>query len=168
MKWSQLRHRLKGRIAPCLVGVDVHQTRYRHAHDQEGEFWVTVGSERIFSAGSSSYLSSLGKRAAENRHQGATPRQAFEQAWQVVGASGLMLLEQINKDLFTSLNQTVEQMLAHDNPVIRALGIIDARYGKRRLAAFDPANEHVLVQRLFDLRCKAEGITIPASTLIVN
>ena len=78
--------------------------------------------------------------------------------------SGLFLLEQMNKDLFHSLSLTVKDMLEHNNPVIRALAIIDTRYGKRRLATFDPSTEHQLVQRLHDLRCEAEGMAAPASS----
>jgi len=48
-----------------------------------------------------------------------------------------MLFDEINRDLFWSLNQSVEQMLAHANPVVRALALLDGRYGKRRLAKFD-------------------------------
>jgi len=79
-------------------------------------------------------------------------------------SSGLFLLEQVNKDLFCSLSLTVEEMLGHNNPVIRALAIIDARYGKRRLATFDPITEHQLVQRLYNLRCEAEGIAAHTSS----
>ncbi|HEX9172711.1 MAG TPA: hypothetical protein VF861_08615 [Telluria sp.] len=78
---------MKERIATSLGdSIAVNQTRYRHAHDQEGEFWITSGSDRIFSAGSASYLSTLGKLAAENRSLGSSPAQAYEQAWPVMNA----------------------------------------------------------------------------------
>lgn len=91
MRWSQLRKQVKQRIAESVAdSIDVNQTRYRHAHDQEGEFWITCGEDRIFSAGSVSYLSTLSKSAAENRDKGASRAEAYEQAWQVVNASGLI------------------------------------------------------------------------------
>jgi len=164
MQWSQLKKQLKTRIADGLAGsLDVHQTRYRHAHDQEGEFWMTFDRDRIFSAGSLSYLSALGKMTAQSMREGATPAQAYTKAWPAMEASGLMLLEEINRDLFRSLGQTVEAMLESRNPVIRGLAIADTRYGKRRLSAFDAAGEHPLVQRLFQLRCDAEGLRPCAS-----
>jgi hypothetical protein len=163
MRWSQLRKQLKDRFAPSVANkVDFNQTRYRHSHDQEGEFWITLGKERIFSAGSMSYLSTLWQVTAAHKQNGATPAEAYNQAWPEMDAKGLMLLEAINKDLFSSLSQTIDQMLEHSNPVIRALAMLDTRYGKRRLAAFDAAGEHPLVQRLFYLRCEAEGLTPPA------
>lgn len=159
MQWSQLKKQLQTRFAPSVAGrIDLNQTRYRNSHDQEGEFWITLDKTRIFSSGSLSYLSSLGALTAKHRDEGATPAEAFERAWPIMDASGLMLLEQINKDLFSSLGQTVEEMSGQSNPLIRALAMIDTRFGKRRLATFDPTAEHPLVQHLYRLRCEAEGI----------
>jgi hypothetical protein len=165
MRWSQLKKQLHDRFARSVAAsIDLNQTRYRHSHDQEGEFWISFRGSRIFSAGSLSYLSSLGALAAKNRADGSTPAQAYELAWPVMDSSGLFLLEQMKKDLFISLSLTVEEMSEHNNPVIRALAIIDARYGKRRLATFDPITEHDLVQRLHTLRCEAEGIAAHISS----
>lgn len=165
MRWSQLKKQLQDRFAKSIAAtIDLNQTRYRHSHDQEGEFWISFRGSRMFSAGSLTYLSSLGAETSKNRAAGATSAQAYELAWPVMDSSGLFLLEQMNKDLFFSLGLTVEEMLEHNNPVIRALAIIDARYGKRRLATFDPSTEHHLVQRLHHLRCEAEGIAAHTSS----
>ncbi|MCM2565199.1 hypothetical protein O3301_01085 [Janthinobacterium sp. SUN211] len=159
MRWSQLKKQLHDRIAKSVVAsIDLNQTRYRYSHDEEGEFWISFHGSRIFSTGSLSYLSSLAALTAKNRADGSTPAQAYELAWPVMDASGLFLLEQMNKDLFCSLSLTVEEMLDHNNPVVRGLAIIDARYGKRRLAMLNPITEHPLVQRLHNLRCEAEGV----------
>lgn len=159
MRWSQLKKQLQNRFAKSIeASIDLHQTRYRHSHDEEGEFWITLHGSRIFSSGSLSYLGLLGDLTATNRADGSTPAQAYELAWPVMDSSGLFLLERMNKDLFRSLNMTVEEMSQHTNPIIRALAVIDARYGKRRLATFDPTSEHLLVQKLYNLRCGAEGL----------
>lgn len=165
MRWSQLRKQLQDRFADSVVtDIDLHQTRYRHSHDKEGEFWISFRGKQIFSAGSLSYLSALGTLAAKNRDEGATLAEAYEQAWPIMDASDLILLEQLNKDLFESLSQSVDDMLRHCNPVIRALAIVDARYGKRRLATFSTETEHRLVQHLHRLRCEAEGVAFASPT----
>ena len=161
MQWSQLRKRLLDRVASSIQSrIDIHQTRYRNAHDQEGEFWLTVDKERVFSSGSASYLSKLGTVVGEMHADGSTWAEAYERAWPIMESSGLMLLEAINKDLFSALNSSVEEMLEKQNPLIRGLAIVDSRFGKRRLATFDPSNEHDLVKQLFSLRCAAEGVKI--------
>lgn len=166
MQWSQLRKQLGDRLAPGLDNrLDLNQTRYRHSHDQEGEFWMSFHKERIFSAGSLTYLSMLTTTVRAANDRGASWAAAYDQAWPIMEASGHMLLEKINKDLLASLSMAVEDMLGHANPVIRALALADKRFGKRRLAVFDAAGEHPLVLRVFQLRCQAEGLkpTIPAS-----
>lgn len=42
MKWSELKKRIEEKFAESVHGrVEVWATRYRHAHDQEGEAWIT-------------------------------------------------------------------------------------------------------------------------------
>lgn len=159
MQWSQLRKRLLDRVADRIRSrIDIQQTRYRNAPDQEGEIWLTVDKERIFSAGSASYLSKLDALIDELHHQNGDWSEAHEQARPIVEASGLMLLEKVNDDLRDSLNQSIDEMLEHSNPLVRGLAILDSRYGKRRIAAFDACGEHPLVQRLFAMRCEAEKV----------
>ena len=67
-------------------------------------------------------------------------------------ARGVWSQHDIIDDMFTSLGQTVEQMLGSPHPFIRALAILDARCGQRRLARLDMANEHELVVRFHALR----------------
>lgn len=99
MQWSKLKKQVKERIAKCLANsIEINQTRYRHSHDQEGEFWITFGKERIFSAGSLTYLSKLGQIVSDNRANGAPLAEAYKQAWPILGNQGIMLLEEINKD----------------------------------------------------------------------
>jgi len=159
MQWSQLKKQLESRFAKGVAArVALHQTRYRHSHDQEGEFWITLDKNRIFSSGSLSYLTSLSALTAKHRGEGDTTAHAYKRAWPILDASGLFLLEQINKDLFLSLSLGIDEMLASTSPVVRALALIDSRFGKRRLAAFDPASEHLLIEGLYCLRCDVEGV----------
>lgn len=51
-------------------------------------------------------------------------------------------------------------ILAHEDPMVRALGMLDARLGKRRLKAVDAPDDHPLVQALYALRREAEGLPV--------
>lgn len=72
-----------------MDSLDFNQTRYRHSHDQEGEFWITFQKDRVFSAGSLTYLVELGKRTTAAHERGATWAQAYDEAFPVMDASGL-------------------------------------------------------------------------------
>ena len=49
MKWSQLKKRIEESFADSVRGrVEVWNTRYRRAHDDAGEAWITIDKQRVF------------------------------------------------------------------------------------------------------------------------
>jgi len=59
----------------------------------------------------------------------------------------------LSKALFESLNQSLlDIMLSSPLPLIRAIAVMDARFGKRRLEKFDASQEHELVSIAYKLR----------------
>ncbi len=158
MRWSQLKKRIEANFAEKVDGrLEIWQTRFRKAHDQEGEFWITIDGKRVFSSGSETYLKQLGSIVTEAHSAGASWAEAYTEAWPIMNHSGLFLLEKINRDLFESLNLSIEEIINHKNPIVRALGMIDRRFGMRRLKQFDPSAETELVKLLFHFRCEIEG-----------
>ncbi len=150
MKWTKLKQLVEARFAPEAVGrVQVHTTRYRHAHDQEGEFLVTLDGDKIYGA---AYYRYLKARAAMEADAGA---QDIEGKLEAQGVADHVAL---HRAMFESLSQSVEEMLASPRPLIRALGVLDARCGKRRLARLDDADEHDLVRRVHQLR-RSSGVS---------
>ena len=56
---------------------------------------------------------------------------------------------------------TVAKSLKSEDPITRALAMIDARVGKRRLRQLaSRSDEHPLVRLFLGLRCEAEGVSI--------
>lgn len=53
-----------------------------------------------------------------------------------------------------------EDILKHHDPMVRAVGMLDKRLGKRRLKALTVEEEHPLVQALHALRREAEGLPV--------
>ncbi|MFC7513559.1 hypothetical protein ACFQUU_00930 [Herbaspirillum sp. GCM10030257] len=48
MQWSQLKKSLEASFAESVRGrVEVWATRYRHAHEQAGEAWITFDKHRL-------------------------------------------------------------------------------------------------------------------------
>lgn len=64
-------------------------------------------------------------------------------------------------DLVEYLNLPIEDIVRSETPMIRAIGMLDARVGKRTLRKLDIDNENPLAQRLFRLRCESEGMPVP-------
>jgi hypothetical protein len=170
MKWSQLKKRIEDNFADSVKGrVEVWNTRYRKAHDDEGKAWITIDKQRVFSIGTYTYdveSNREAKRIQEesgctdyrdpNQYEGY--RLAHQQADKIVHDRGVFPLWKVNMALFDSLSMSIENIIKSENPIIRAFGIIDKRFGKRRLREFDDTNEHTLVRMLYRFRCEAEGI----------
>ena len=58
------------------------------------------------------------------------------------------------------LSLSFEDALKSDNPVFKALAMIDKRLGKRRLRDIKLSNnEHPLVKELYKLRCDVAGMS---------
>jgi hypothetical protein len=53
---------------------------------------------------------------------------------------------------------SADEILTSENPIIRAIGMLDRRIGIRRLKKIDIKSEHPLVAATYIFRCKAEGL----------
>lgn len=151
MKWTKLKQRIEARFAAEAIGrVHVHTTRYRYAHDHEGEFLVTLDGKKIYGT---AYYQYWKARVALCAKHGGEPSDAEEQEIdRILRAQGMADHIDLHRAMFESLNQSVEQMLGNPRPLIRALGILDSRCGKRRLAKLEETNEHEFVRNVFQLR----------------
>jgi len=85
-------------------------------------------------------------------------RERFAKAVEEAHAANVFSRGEWHQALFDYLNMSIDDILKSDNLLIRALGMVDARLGKRRLKNMDVSQEHQLVQRLYLLRCDAEGL----------
>jgi hypothetical protein len=64
-------------------------------------------------------------------------------------------------DLESYLSLSIDDALLSSNLLIRALAMADRRVGKRRLQTLRMGSrEHVLVRKMFAIRCEVERVTI--------
>jgi hypothetical protein len=133
MAWSRLKAKIEERFAPNLTQrVSIHLTSYRGAVSEGGRGWLQVGQEEI-------PLASIQPCCAER-----VPGRHDE--WSLHDA------------LAAYLNLALADALASEEPIHRALALIDRRLGRRRFEDLRLVpNEHPLVQRLYQLRAETEG-----------
>jgi hypothetical protein len=168
MQWSRLRSTLEARFAPALQGrVRLHQARYRHAHEELGRVWVAVdGEERAaFATGARwRHVREAADRLMDEREAWGSPaayEQAVADAAEAARQTGVHGDEDVLHELEAYLSLPIDAALASESPLLRALAVLDARVGKRRLRVLAAApDEHPLVVALLRLRCDAEGIRI--------
>lgn len=151
IKWTKLKQLVEARFAPEIIGrVQIQTTRYRYAHDHEGEFLLTLDGKKIY--GSAYYQYWKERVALCGEHGGELSSEDEQEIDRKLRERGIADHIDLHRAMFESLNQPIEAMLANSRPLIRALGILDARCGKRRLAKLDDANENELVRCVFRLR----------------
>ena len=172
MRWSKLKQQIEEGLADSAKGrVEVWSTRYRKAHDQEGEAWITIDGQRVHSMGSLTHLVEWYERSRalqkerdcldyRDREQIQGYRDAQKEVETQLRAEGVIPLWEFNDALFEYLNMSMEQILTSDQMIVRALGMFDKRLGKRRLASMDVSKEHELIQGFYRIRCAFEGLRI--------
>lgn len=175
MQWSQLKKSLEANFAGSVRGrVEVWATRYRHAHEQAGEAWITFDKHRLVSMGSWRYELEAGKvRDTLLNERGATGQPvpegegsyelATNEAARIVHDQGIYALSDAYAAFNAYLNLSIDDILQSDDGLIKALGMLDKRFGKRRLRSYDASDQPVLVQTLFACRCECEGIRQPGA-----
>jgi len=157
VRWSKLKQRIEENFADSVRGrVELHQTRYRESHDQEGELWITMDGEQILSAGSMTALKAWFETRTELQQRGASLRESYSLADTALEAQGIVEAGRLVAHLKAHLNQSIDQVMKSPSPIIRGLGLLDRRFGVRRLERFDSAVEHDFVARMFKIRCDLE------------
>lgn len=163
MRWSRLKRNVESFFADSVKGrVGLHSTRYRTMHDHDGRAWITLdGEEMVNMVHVWKWLSLVDQRATslagesvrwyhDDPHVRATEAQLEEESIFTQSHLGGAMHE------YQSLS--IADILASDNPIIRAIGMLDRRVGIRRLRKIDVLREHALVRATHVFRCQAEGI----------
>jgi hypothetical protein len=133
MAWSRLKAKIEDRFAPSLAKrVSVHLTSYRGAVSEGGRGWLLVDQEEVPLASIQPY----GDDRAPGQHDEWTLHDA----------------------LAGYLDLALPGALASEEPVHRALALIDRRLGRRRFEGLHLGpDEPPVVVRMYRLRAEAEG-----------
>jgi len=155
MIWSQLRKRIKDLIAESVRGrIDFYNAQYHKAHDQEGRSWITIDKQEIINMPSAVFL--------YNKHPEVYRRYNNEDVVVALHANNIFCQDDLWSALSGYLNLSIDDVLKSGNPIIRAIGMLDCRVGKRRLVKMDVSCEHDLVKRFYYLRCNTDKIHSPS------
>jgi hypothetical protein len=166
MRWSKLKQLIEDGFAESVKGrVEIWSTRYRRAHDQFGEAWITIDGKRLHSMSSLRFEIDRMEAAKsfEDQHgREAWIRGGWQTCEQELASEGSMGLWAVNSTLFAYLSLSFDEILSSKTALVRAIGMLDRRLGKRRLMTIDTSGSPTFVQELYRFRCACEGIAPPA------
>lgn len=150
MDWSKVRQRAESRFSRSLQGrLSVHATRYRKSsHDQLYELWFAFDGEKLCSISDGEFY-----EAAYDRKTGQSANWHEIERSTPSGLTGKRLVQE-------SLDLGIDALLEHSSPIVRALGIVDARFGERRLRQLDITAVHPIIARLAQLRAHIDGVNL--------
>jgi hypothetical protein len=160
MQWSKLKSQVEELFADSVQGrVRLHSTKYRRMHDQEGRAWITLDGEEILNMPNLfEWLYQRRKRAEELAGPHNDPSFWEDQADLQLQQESFFRQGELGDAMFAYLHLSIDDILASENVLIRAIGMLDRRLGKRRLPALAGSVNHPLVRLLYVFRCEAEGI----------
>lgn len=162
MRWPTLKKSVERFFAPSLAGrVELRYTRYRGAHDQAGRGYITVDREEVWNMAYYTHVLEHNKRIRSRCDNPCyAPRSVQIQVDKELEEEGILSESDFLRSLYEYRNTSIEQSLASSSPLTRSLVMLDARFGKRRLATFDVSNENEMVRYFHALRCEAESISL--------
>ena len=171
MQWSQLKSRIEDGFAASVKGrVEVWSTRYRRAHDKQGESWITIDGQKVVTMGTLRFQIDFygtnhqllqDRDCADYHDPDKLPdyRKAHDDATRIVHDRGVFASHELRRSLCVYLNLSIEEAWNSENNIIRAFAVLDRRFGKRRLAGLEMEGEHPLVELLALFRCRVEDVT---------
>lgn len=152
--------------------VQLHSTRYSKSHDQEGRAWISIGKEEVydfctFRKEVQQYKLQSEIQLANNTTDFRNPAhkqgyyRAIGEAEYILHKRGIYSQYEFYNALEMYLSSSIEESLESENLIIKSLSLLDKRLGKRRLRGIQlSGDEHPLIKRLYDLRCKVENIKV--------
>jgi hypothetical protein len=171
MRWTQLRKQLHERLAPSLASrLDFHVARYRRAHDDLGRAWITLDGVEVLEFSDIKFEAEYYALANDIREQNSAtsfqdPAQkaeyylAYEAARQITSAKANFARWDFTLAARKFLQTSIEDALMSEEPLLRALAVLDRRVGKSRLLELaKQKHENPLVTEILRLRCKAEHL----------
>ena len=144
MSWKSLIKQFKLLLFPSIAKrIDFHVTTYRKYYSGEaGRAWITWDGEEITNMAYT--WIHWGDAEEKVKHS------VFSQ-------------DELPQAIKRYLNNSIDEVLVHENPLIRALGILDRRVGKRRLKKLNFPEMPPLEKQFFIFRHLAEGESLPAN-----
>ncbi|MBT2733475.1 hypothetical protein [Bacillus sp. ISL-7] len=154
IKWSKLKKIIESRFCDKLIGrVNINYTNYRAVHEPESRFWITLDGAEIYSNSKVKWLFNHYKLRLDEECM------SYHEAEKILEEQGQYYIDYIEDSLCEYINLSISDAINSKSFLIRALGMIDKRLGKRRLQSIEiKENEHILVRKLYAIRSEVEKI----------
>lgn len=156
MKWSKLKQTVEQKFAVCLKKrVRIYATRYTSGSYFMVRGWITVDGKEIANFSTPDNYGKFGWNTPDISERIPPDKRTEGSAVEKGEFSRSDFIDSCRE--FINLN--IDDAFESANPIIKALAVLDKRFGKRRLRNINTQNLHPLVLTLFKFRIECEGIS---------
>ena len=159
--WSGIKNKLENDyLCPALRGrIQYFVTRYRETLDRTGRASIRLDGEEVLRSNYYDYRDTLWSRFNLLRED-PTEKNDYQLAYESTLNDGGFDQRVFYHAFHIFDNQSIEESINSENPLVRVLALLDRRLGKRRLIAMKEKMEHELpwVQAFYVIRMQAEGL----------
>ena len=147
MIWSKRKARAEAFFAPCLRGrLALHRTSFRAGYDLAARAWITFEGHTIWECRTP-------RVDPEEAEPFGPPRDSNDET--------RLAPSDFDAGVAAYPDLSIDDALSSPLVLARALSLLDARTGKRRLLACDPNGfAHSVERTMFALRLRAEGLRL--------
>ena len=156
MKWSKLRKELKDRLADNLKSrFDYHLTTYKNSTGYLGRAWITWDGKEILNFSNQdtwNEYKSYSNELAATHYISHNQIKSTERTEGKIMEKGEFSKYDFAENAFLFLNFNIQKAIKSDNPILKALAVVDKRIGKRTLNDLKKSENHPMIKHLIKLR----------------
>lgn len=156
MKWSKLRNELKDRLADNLKDrLDYHLTTYKNSSGYLGRAWITWDGKEIMNFSNQDTwkeYQSYSNKLAETHYISHEAIKPTERTEGKIMEKGEFSKYDFADNAFRFLNLNIQEAVKSDNPILKALAVVDKRIGRRTLNELNKSETHPIIKKLIELR----------------
>jgi hypothetical protein len=156
MKWSKLRKELKDRLANNLKDrFDYHLITYKNSTGYLGRAWITWDGVEILNFSNQdtwNEFQSYSNELAQTHYISHNKLKATQRTEGEIMEKGEFSKYDFAENAFLFLNLNIQEAIKSQNPIAKALAVVDKRIGKRTLNTLDKEQNHPIIKYLIKLR----------------
>ena len=156
MKWSKLRNELKDRLADNLKDqLDYHLTTYKNSSGYLGRAWITWDGKEIINFSNQdtwNEYQSYSNKLAETHYISHEAIKPTERTEGKIMEKGEFSKYDFADNAFRFLNLNIKEAVKSDNPILKALAVVEKRIGRRTLNELNKSETHPIIKKLIELR----------------
>ncbi|MCC6160518.1 MAG: hypothetical protein IT350_20885 [Deltaproteobacteria bacterium] len=175
-RWSKTNKLFEEHLAASLSGrFKMRATGYRQSHDRDGRVWFEFDGREVADFSVEGFYAEVDRQVgirdpdlSDWRMSRSDPQlrprffQMRDELTEKLRLDGVVVLADFVQDLTLYFQMNHAEILSSPSAVIRALGMLDRRLGKRSLRALTigPEDPSPLVRRFLAIRYEAEGLRL--------